>query len=257
MQIVLLILVCALASGESATSEGGQPVDVGAPGLAGTHPAMGPGSWLAGRPVPAPSADSTLTVARLQYEGGGDWYANPSSLANLLERIASDTGLPMAAREATITLRDPALRDFPFLYMTGHGNVSFSPEEAAALRDYLLGGGFLHVDDNYGLDESFRREIALVFPRRELVEIPPDHPVFSAFHAFPEGLPKVHEHDGQPPQAFGLFERGRLMLFYSYESDLGDGWEDPEVHDDPAETREQALRMGVNLFVYAITRGAS
>ena len=257
MQIVLLILVCALAGAESATSEREQPVDVGAPGLVGERAAMDPGSWLAGRAFPAPPADSTLTVARLQYEGGGDWYANPSSLANLLERIASDTGLPMAAREATITLRDPALRDFPFLYMTGHGNVSFSLEEAAALRDYLLGGGFLHVDDNYGLDESFRREIALVFPRRELVEIPPDHPVFSAFHAFPEGLPKVHEHDGQPPQAFGLFERGRLMLFYSYESDLGDGWEDPEVHDDPAETREQALRMGVNLFVYAITRGAS
>lgn len=201
--------------------------------------------------------DSTLTVARLQYDGGGDWYANPSSLANLLERIAADTGLPVADREATITLRDPALPDYPYVYVTGHGNMSFSLEEQGALREYLLGGGFLHVDDNYGLDESFRREIARVFPDRELVEIPPDHPVFHAFHLFPEGLPKIHEHDGGPPQAFGLFERGRLMLFYSYESDLGDGWEDPEVHDDPPETREQALRMGVNLFVYAITRGAS
>ena len=202
-------------------------------------------------------ADSMLTIARLQYDGGGDWYANPSSLANLLERIATDTGLPVADREATITLRDPALPDYPFVHMTGHGNVNFSLEEQDALRGYLLGGGFLHVDDNYGLDESFRREIARVFPGRELVEIPPDHPVFHAFHLFPEGLPKIHEHDGGPPQAFGLFERGRLMLFYSYESDLGDGWEDPEVHEDPPETREQALRMGVNLFVYAITRGAS
>ncbi len=257
MQIVLLVLVCLLASGESVPRGGEQPVDAAAPGFAGAHPSTRPGSWPSDRALRAPSGDSTLTIARLQYEGGGDWYANPSSLANLLERIVSDTGLPMAAREATITLRDPALRDYPFLYMTGHGNVSFSPEEAAALRDYLLGGGFLHVDDNYGLDESFRREVARVFPSRELVEIPPDHPVFHAYHAFPEGLPKVHEHDGQPPQAFGLFERGRLMLFYSYESDLGDGWEDPEVHDDPPETREQALRMGVNLFVYAITRGAS
>ena len=199
--------------------------------------------------------DATLTIARLRYEGGGDWYANPSSLANLLERIASDTGLPMADRETTITLRDPALPDHPYLYMTGHGNVSFSPEERVALREHLLGGGFLHVDDNYGLDESFRREIALVFPNRELVELPSDHPVFHTFHEFPEGLPKIHEHDGGAPQAFGLFERGRLMLFYSYESDLGDGWEDPGVHDDPPETREQALRMGVNLFVYAITSG--
>ncbi len=201
--------------------------------------------------------DAALTIARLQYEGGGDWYANPSSLANLLKRIAADTGMPVAEREATVALSDPALPDYPYLYMTGHGNVRFSREEGAALRGYLLGGGFLHVDDNYGLDESFRREIARVFPDRELVEIPPGHPVFHAFHAFPEGLPKIHEHDGRPPQAFGLFERGRLMLFYSYESDLGDGWEDPEVHDDPPGTREQALRMGVNLFVYAITWGTS
>ena len=201
--------------------------------------------------------DSNVTIARLQYEGGGDWYANPSSLANLLERIEADTGWPVADREATITLRDPALPDYPYIYMTGHGNVSLTPEEVAALRDYLLGGGFMHADDNYGLDESFRREIARVFPGRELVEIPSDHPIFHVFHEFPEGLPKVHEHDGGPPQAFGLFDRGRLMLFYSYESDLGDGWEDPEVHDDPPETREQALRMGVNLFVYAVARGAS
>ena len=241
--IVLPILAAVLASAGGAAAAGGLA-------LAGS-------SRLAAATPRVPSPDSTITIARLQYEGGGDWYANPSSLANLLERIASDTGLPVARREATISLRDPALRDFPYLYMTGHGNVGFSPEEGAALRDHLLGGGFLHVDDNYGLDESFRREIASVFPRRELVEIPADHPVFNAFHALPEGLPKVHEHDGKPPQAFGLFDRGRLMLFYSYESDLGDGWEDPEVHDDPAEIREQALRMGVNLFVYAMTRGAS
>ena len=201
--------------------------------------------------------DSTITIARLRYEGGGDWYANPSSLPNLLERIRTDTGLPVEAREATGTLTDPRLRDFPYLYMTGHGNVSFSPEEKSALREYLLAGGFLHVDDNYGLDESFRREIAVVFPDRELVEIPPEHPVFHAFHSLPQGLPKIHEHDGGPPQAFGLFDQGRLMLFYSYESDLGDGWEDPEVHEDPPDIRDQALRMGVNLFIHAVLRSAT
>ncbi len=255
--IVLLTLVALIAGGADGTIGGARAAHAGLPGAAGGRPAAPAEELLAGAAPPGPLADSTVTIARLHYEGGGDWYANPSSLANLLERIGRDTGLPVAPREATITLRDPALRDYPYLYMTGHGNVSFPPDEAAALRDYLLGGGFLHVDDNYGLDESFRREIASVFPRRELVEIPPDHPVFNTFHALPEGLPKVHEHDGQPPQAFGLFDRGRLMLFYSYESDLGDGWEDPEVHDDPPETREQALRMGVNLFVYAMTRGTS
>lgn len=201
-------------------------------------------------------ADS-VTVGRLQYGGGGDWYANPSSLPNLLAAVRERTGIVTARREATVTPLDPALRDFPYLYMTGHGEVRFSPQERAALRSYLTSGGFLHADDNYGLDESFRRAMAELFPEYELTEIPPDHPVFSVFYPFPEGLPKIHEHDGLPPQALGIFHGGRLVVFYSFESDLGDGWEDPDVHGDAAAVREAALRMGVNLFLYALGQPAS
>ncbi len=213
-------------------------------------------AFLAVAPPAFPASADSVTVARLQYDGGGDWYANPSSLPNLLDAIRDRTGIPVAGREATVGPLDPALADHPFLYMTGHGNVRFSAAERAALRRHLLDGGFLHVDDNYGLDESFRREIAAIFPDLELTAIPPDHPVFHAFYDFPEGLPKIHEHDGAPPQALGIFHEGRLVVFYSYESDLGDGWEDPDVHDDLPAVREQALRMGVNLFVYALGQAA-
>jgi hypothetical protein len=202
----------------------------------------------------APS--DSLTVARLQYGGGGDWYANPSSLPNLLAAVRERTGIPTSRTEGVVSLGDPGLRDYPLLYMTGHGTVRFTPQERAALRSYLLDGGILHVDDNYGLDASVRAELALVFPDRDLVELPADHPVFHVFYDFPEGLPKIHEHDGQSPQGFGIFHDGRLVVFYSYESDLGDGWEDADVHDDPAEVREQALRMGVNLVLYALGAGA-
>ena len=201
--------------------------------------------------APAHATDS-VTIARLQYDGGGDWYANPSSLPNLLRAIRERTHIPVARREVAVRPLDPTLRDHPYLYMTGHGNVRFSPAERAALRDHLLAGGFLHADDNYGLDESFRTEIAEIFPDAELTEIPAEHPVFHAFYEFPDGLPKIHEHDGAPPQALGIFHRGRLVVFYSYESDLGDGWEDEDVHDDPPDVREQAIRMGVNLFLYAM-----
>lgn len=215
-------------------------------------------TWMAFAPSPLPVAPAdSLTIARLQYDGGGDWYANPSSLPNLLAAIRVRTGIPVAQREAEVRPLDPALRDFPYLYMTGHGNVRFTPAERSALRAYLLGGGFLHADDNYGLDESFREEMAAIFPDAELVEIPPDHPVFHLYYDFPDGLPKIHEHDGNPPQAFGLFVDGRMVVFYSYESDLGDGWEDSDVHDDPPETREQALRMGVNLFLFALGQAAT
>ncbi|MGD2068031.1 MAG: DUF4159 domain-containing protein [Gemmatimonadota bacterium] len=212
---------------------------------------------LPGGPPPAPGPDGAVTIARLQYEGGGDWYANPSSLPNLLAAIRDRTGLPVADREATVRPLDPELRDHPYLYLTGHGNVRFSPEERAALRAYLVGGGFLHADDNYGLDESFRREIAAIFPDRELVEVPPDHPVYHVFYDFPEGLPKIHEHDGKPPRGYGIFHDGRLVVFYSWESDLGDGWEDPGVHDDPPAVREEAIRMGVNLFLHVLGQQAS
>lgn len=195
-----------------------------------------------------------LTIAQLQYDGGGDWYANPSGVPNLLRQIRERTGVPVTLDAARTRLTDPLLWTYPFLYMTGHGNVRFSEEEVALLRRYLLEGGFLHVDDNYGLDESFRREIRRVFPDRQLQELPADHPVFHAFYSFPDGLPKVHRHEGTTPRAYGIFERGRLVLFYSYESDLGNGWEDPDRYDTPPEVHEAALRMGVNLFVYALAQ---
>ena len=218
--------------------------------------AAGPRSAPEESVLPAASADS-ITIARLQYDGGGDWYANPSSLTNLLAAVRERTGIPVARREVTVTPLSPALRDHPYLYMTGHGNVSFSPAERRALRDYLLSGGFLHADDNYGLDESFRAEMAEIFPDAELTPIPPDHPVFHTLYDFDEGLPKIHEHDGQEPQAFGIFMEGRMLVFYSYESDLGDGWEDEGVHDDPPAVREEALRMGVNLFLFVLGQAAS
>lgn len=193
-----------------------------------------------------------LTVGRLHYDGGGDWYANPSSLPNLLKAIAERTGLRMATRETVVRLDDDALWQVPFIHMTGHGNVRWSGRDLATLRRYLELGGFLHMDDNYGMDESARREIARLFPDRPLVEVPLDHPIYSAVYRFPRGIPKIHEHDGKPAQGFGIFLDGRLVLYYSYETDLGDGWEDLEVHGDPPEKREEALRMGVNLFVYAL-----
>ncbi|MBR9989892.1 MAG: DUF4159 domain-containing protein [Gemmatimonadetes bacterium] len=203
-----------------------------------------------------PTGAAPLTIAQLQYDGGGDWYANPSGLPNLLRAIGERTGLPVSTTPGRTRLTDPSLWSYPYLYLTGHGNIRFSDEEVRVLRRYLLDGGFLHVDDNYGLDASFRREIRRVFPDRELQEVPPSHPVFSVLYEFPEGLPKIHRHDGAAPQAFGIFDRGRLVLFYSYESDLGNGWEDPAVHDDPPATREAALRMGVNLFLYALAQVA-
>ncbi len=204
--------------------------------------------------VPAPTSS---TIAQVHYDGGGDWYANPSSLPNLLAFIREHTTLPVADRPAEVRLTDPSLREYPYLYITGHGNIRLSDREVEALRAYLDAGGFLHADDNYGLDESFRREIRRVFPDDELVPVPFDHPIYHVVYDFPGGLPKVHEHDGLPAQGLGIFRHGRLVVFYSYQSDLGDGWEDAEVHGDPASIREQALRMGVNLFVYALTQTVS
>ncbi len=217
----------------------------------------GEGAAYAGVGMEASDPGSVeITIGRLQYGGGGDWYANPSSLPNLLAAIRERTGIPVASREVVVTPLDPALPDVPVVHMTGHGNVAFDAEERAALRRYLEGGGLLHADDNYGMDEAFRREMAVLYPDRPLVELPPDHPIFSAFYEFPEGLPKIHEHDGKPPQAFGIFHEGRLVVLYTYESDLGNGWEDEAVHGNPPELREEALRMGVNIFVYALTRTA-
>ena len=209
---------------------------------------LGPGASS----LAAQSGD-TLTITRLKYDGGGDWYGDPSALPNLLGAIRDRTGIPVAEREQVVSLGDPGLADHPYLYMTGHGNVSWSPAEREALRAYLFAGGFLHADDNYGMDESFRREIQAVFPDAPLVEIPLDHPIYHLLYDFPKGLPKIHEHDGKRAQGFGIFHEGRLVVFYSYESDLGNGWEDPGVYHDPPELHEAALRMGVNLFTYAVT----
>lgn len=207
-------------------------------------------------PLPA-SAPSEVTIAQLQYGGGGDWYANPSGLPNLMREIATRTGLPVANRPAQTSLTDPDLWRYPFLYMTGHGNVRFTDEEVRLLRRYLIGGGFLHADDNYGMDESFRREIARVFPEYSLVDVPNDHAIYHSFYDFPQGLPKIHLHDGNAPQGLGIFHQGRLVVFYSYETDLGNGWEDADRHGDPPEARENAFRMGVNLFIYALAQVAS
>ena|SRR5438552_2765184 len=193
-----------------------------------------------------------MTVGRLHYDGGGDWYANPSSLPNLLQAIATRTTLRVAARERVVTLADDDLWQIPFLHMTGHGNVRWSDRDLVTLRHWLAQGGFLHIDDNYGMDESIRREIARLFPDRPLVEVPLDHPIYHLVYDSPRGIPKIHEHDGKPAQGFGIFLDGRLVLYYSYQTDLGDGWEDFEVHRDPPEKHEAALRMGVNLFTYAV-----
>jgi len=214
-----------------------------------------PGLLLAAALVlPAPEAlgQSPLTIGRLHYDGGGDWYANPSSLPNLLRAISERTTIPVTARERTVALRDADLWQIPYLYMTGHGNVRWSDEELGILRRYLQQGGFLHADDNYGMDESLRRELKRLFPDRPLVEVPVDHPIYHLVYEFPQGVPKIHEHDGKPAQGFGIFIEGRLAVYYSFQTDLGDGWEDPEVHRDPPDKREAALRMGVNLFAYAV-----
>lgn len=222
-------------------------------------PAFSPGLRPTDAGVPAGSdhqaGNAEFLVGRLHYDGGGDWYANPSSLPNLLNALRTRTTIPAAAREVVVTLSDPALWDLSWLHVTGHGNIHFSEAEVSTLRRWLLQGNFLHVDDNYGLDQSFRREIARVFPDRPLVEVPLDHPIYHLVYSFAEGLPKIHEHDGKPAQGFGIFLDGRLAVYYSYESDLGDGWEDPEVHGDPPEKHEAALRMGVNLVAYAIGFG--
>lgn len=195
-----------------------------------------------------------LTIVQLQYGGGGDWYANPSGLPNLLRAIRDRTGLDVSDRPLQLRLTDPNLWSHPYVYLTGHGNIRLTDEEVQILRKYLTGGGFLHADDNYGLDESFRREIKRVFPEYELVELPASHPIYHTMYDFPKGLPKVHLHDGKPAQGFGIVHDGRVVVYYSFESDLGNGWEDAERHNVNPAVREAALRMGVNLFLYAISQ---
>ncbi len=195
-----------------------------------------------------------FSIARVNYGGGGDWYCDPSSIPNILSYLTKNTSIKADHDEYRIKLTTKELRGHPYLYMTGHGNIRFTDEEIIQLREYLMGGGFLHTDDNYGLNTSFRREMKRVFPDRDFVELPHDHAVFHSYFDMPNGLPKIHEHDGKPPQLFALYNEDRIMVIYSYESDLGDGWEDEEVHNDPPELRVAALQMGVNIIYFALTQ---
>lgn len=190
-------------------------------------------------------------LAVLQYGGGGDWYSNPTALPNLIKFCNENVDTAILEKPETVTPDDVDLFNYPLIHMTGHGNVFFTNDEAQNLHDYMVSGGFLHIDDNYGMDEYLRKELIKIFPNIELKELPADHPLFSAHFKFPEGLPKIHEHDNSRPQAFGITYEGRLVLLYTYESDLGDGWENPEIHNDPAEVRLKALRMGANIVKYA------
>jgi hypothetical protein len=204
-------------------------------------------------PLVTSVASGQLKIAKLKYNGGGDWYANKTALPNLINFCNKELGTNINEEEDVVEVGSPTLFDYAYIYMTGHGNVVLSTDEGSNLRNYLIGGGFLHVDDNYGLDKFIRLELKKVFPELELTEIPFDHPVYHQKFKFPNGLPKIHEHDGKPAQGFGLFYQGRLVLFYSYECDLGNGWEDQRIHNDPQEKRQQALRMGANLISYCFT----
>ncbi len=196
----------------------------------------------------------SFQIAKLKYNGGGDWYANKTSLPNLIRFCNQNLSMNIAPEEAIVEVGSPELLTYPFVHMTGHGNVLFSDADAENLRNYLISGGFLHIDDNYGLDKYIRKEMKKVFPEYEFVELPFDHPIYKQKYPFTNGLPKIHEHDNKPPQGFGIMHQGRLVCFYSYETDLGNGWEDPEVHNDPEDKRQQALKMGANILAYALTQ---
>jgi len=190
-------------------------------------------------------------IALLKYSGGGDWYANPTSLPNLIQFCNQNIHTTINPKPATVTPGSLDIFSYPYIHMTGHGNVTFNEQELENLRNYLISGGFLHIDDNYGLNEYIQKEIKKLFPKEDFVEIPVTHSLFQKPFPFPNGLPKIHEHDGKKPQAFGIFIRNKLVLLYTYECDLGDGWEDSEVHNDPKEIHEKALKMGANILYHA------
>jgi hypothetical protein len=190
-------------------------------------------------------------VAILKYKGGGDWYSNPTALPNLIAYCNANINTKINPKPETVEAGSIDIFQYPFLHMTGHGNVFFDDDDAENLRNYLISGGFIHIDDNYGMRQYIEKELKKVFPNQELVEIPANHPIFNIAYKFPDGLPKIHEHDGLPPKALGIFHESRLVLLFTFESDLGDGWEDPEVHNDPEAVREKALKMGANIIKYA------
>ena len=192
--------------------------------------------------------------ARLQYDGGGDWYNDPEVLPNLAKYVNQTLSTDFPTDQEIVKAGEAKLFDFPFIYMTGHGNIRWSDKELENLRNWMLRGGFLYADDDYGMDESFRREVKRLFPERQLIELSLDFPLYNSYFPFNK-LPKIHKHDEKPPQAFGLFDdAGRLMLLYTYETNISDGWADPETHKDPLEVREQALKFGVNIIYYIINR---
>jgi hypothetical protein len=197
--------------------------------------------------------DGKFTIARLKYGGGGDWYYGQTMIPNLLKGLSERTNVDAGNKQEIVELTDKKLYSYPFIFMTGHGNVVFTDEEARALRLYLIRGGFLWANDDYGMDKSFRREMKRVFPDKDLVEVPFDHKIYHSYYDFPNGIPKIHEHDGKPPKGYGIFHEGRMIVFYNYESDIADGLEDPAVHNDPPEKREEAMRMAINIVIYVLT----
>lgn len=202
----------------------------------------------------AGQSGNRLTIAKLKYNGGGDWYANKTALPNLIDFCNREMNMDLAPEEDVVDVGSKEIFYYPYVYMTGHGNVVFSDQEAENLRNYLLAGGFLHIDDNYGMDPFVRLEMKKVFPEEEFVLIPFDHPIYKQKFQFPEGMPKIHEHDGKPAQGLGIIHQGRLVCFYSYESDLGNGWEDQSVYGDPEPVRQQALKMGANIISFCFTQ---
>ncbi len=197
---------------------------------------------------------NNFKIAKLKYQGGGDWYANKTALPNLIQFCNQELNLSMAPEEDVVEVGSQEIFYYPYIYMTGHGNVIFNDQEAENLRNYLIAGGFLHIDDNYGMDPFVRLEMKKVFPGLEFVELPFDHPIYRQKFKFKDGLPKIHEHDGKPPQGLGILYQGRLLCFYSYESDLGNGWEDQSVYNDPEAVRQQALKMGANILSFCFTQ---
>jgi hypothetical protein len=200
------------------------------------------------------SGQPSIKIAKLKYNGGGDWYANKTALPNLIDFCNRTQQMNLVQNEDVVEVGSADLFLYPYVYMTGHGNVVFSSQEAENLRTYLIAGGFLHIDDNYGLDQFVRLEMKKVFPNLDFVELPFDHPIYHQRFQFNEGLPKVHEHDGKPPQGFGLIYEGRLVCFYSYECDLGNGWEDQNIYSDPESIRQEALKAGANILSFAFTQ---
>jgi len=200
------------------------------------------------------SQSQGVKIALAKYSGGGDWYSDPTALPNLIDFCNINLGTNINPEPSTIDIGSTEIFNFPFIHLTGHGNIVLSENEAFNLRTYLNAGGFLHVDDNYGLNEYFRREIKKVFPDKELIELPASHPVFHQKYSFNKGLPKIHEHDNKPPQAFGIFIEDRMVCLYTYESDLGDGWENEAVHDNPPQLRDIALKMGANIISFVFNQ---